>query len=351
MSDKARRGSSKYETWLTKSDEWLAEVLQRGDPQDIDLALQILHDRYQAKLERRLIGKFPEDWVETVIQNIWISFYNEVKVKGITKQVSSLLGKIAKRREIDAIRQRQAERRIENDIPINWGDDEDGLQIEVLDEPFEEQIDKRVQLRFLRQIPFIDSVLSDCERVLWILREQLGYPSITVGRLTGKQSYTVHSALYTARKKAKEFIESEEYELSLATQELRGLISSPSLQSGSLVVERFSNCITPHLTPDEIKPLGMTNEELQANYAASLLLPWEPDQDDEMGGPSLILTRKTDWTKMQDTFKRLRKNRTETEYLSPEECLLKIDRDNENIILTVEQMLEFLLESDALVKT
>ncbi|MEW5957681.1 MAG: sigma-70 family RNA polymerase sigma factor [Chloroflexota bacterium] len=347
MNEEQSDWSGKYDNWsATRSDEWLVEVLVGESPEEIDVATRILQERYQEKLERYVYKKLPKDWVEDVTQEIWLAFYNKVKAEQIKTGVSNLLWRLARNKRVDAVRRLTAERSIEDDVPIGSGGAQDEIEIASPNEPMEEFLEKQIQLQFLPQIPFVDSLLSDCERVLWVLREQLDYPSPVVARLTDKKSQTVYSALSMARKRVREYLESEDFYLRIANQELQRGPSYLRLHDGGLVVERFTNCIIPQLTPDELTPLGLTSEEFRANYVASLLLPWEPHQGGETGYPSLVLARRLDWESMQEMFEQLYRNPSDTDLISPEECLLKIDVDQDNLVLRVEQMLEFILEPE-----
>ena len=97
MSHANTRQSTKWDQLSSKSDSALVEVLRKSeDKEEENLALQILQDRYQPKLERLLRRELPSDWVDEIAQEIWIGFYNYVCVKEVYKGVPNLLWGIAR---------------------------------------------------------------------------------------------------------------------------------------------------------------------------------------------------------------------------------------------------------------
>jgi hypothetical protein len=249
--------------------------------------------------------------------------------------VFALLKTIAFRRCAEEIKKQEKERKFEENIPLP---EESGQQV---------FLEKKEIDQFVRQLPFA-APLSECPRVVFALRGLYEYPPRVVARLIGKSRGTVDTHYSNAKTKVREYLKGRDYELDVASRKWPWTAYRLAQQAPSLVVERFANCVTPQLTPDELEPLGLTVEEFQNNYVASLMLPWEPIESEELRYPSLVLTRRPEWDNMQEMFAQLKKDRHAADQISPEECLLKldVDVDNEHIILSVEQILEFFPEPE-----
>ena len=321
---------------LKKSDEELLAALRGEDPQEIDLAMQTLQTKYGDMVKNYAYKMVKwHTWVEPddIVQESFIGFYKYVRGKNVKKGVRSLLMGIAHNKCVDALKKQEHERKLENDIPLSEQTDvEEYLEREELSESIE-------------QLPFI-SPLSDCQRVVLVMRGLYQYSPRVVARLMGKSRGTIDSHFSAANKRVEVYLKSEEYELDIASKDWPRAASYAEIQKPSLVVERFANLITPRFTSEELKPLGLAIEEFRANYVASVMLPWEPPQKGKPGYLSMVLTRRQDLESMQSMLKRLSKDRKNPDELSPEECLLKVDIDNKNIVLTVEQMVEFLPEPE-----
>ncbi len=351
--------------WTQKSDEELTAALQSDDPDDGKRALEVLAEKHQEKLAAYMRAKMPQDWVDEAVQNTWQSFMTNVRRGETIGNVGSLLWTHAERRRADVVRKLTAERRIEhNRHPLDtaYDDDTRGFQADVgLERKLEEY---EVNLyrgsigRMAQQASFIDTLLSDCQRVLWTLRVMHAYPPKTVARLMGKTIGVVYTETSEARKVVWDYGNSEEFELAGAGQAPEAPWLPNALPISATVIERFAEPALPRLTPDELKPLGLTNQELQQHYQASLMLPrWYDGAGDLVPTPPfLVLTRRPDWEQMQTLFARLKRDPADLPDEFPEEALIRVDVEADYIHLRVEpihQMVpddpEFSLEPDTYV--
>ena len=141
---------------------------------------------------------------------------------------------------------------------------------------------------------------------------------------------------------------SEEFEIYTANRESSGGLAIDIVKPGGLIVERVSECFTPHFTPDELRPLGLRVEEFQNDYVATLMLPRPSSDEAQVIQPSLILTRRPDWDEMQQMFNHLYRDRVagDPEFLSPEEFLVRIDLEDKHFALSPEQLFEFIPEPE-----
>ena len=338
----------KYKSWEDEPDEWLVEVLQSGDPVEAQVARQMLRQRYDRKLRILILRKISPGHEEDVLREIWLAFFSIVRREKIRKGVSNLLLTLMRNKRADEVRRIRRERNIEeNHVSLDWDESKAETTVASLHDPIEDQLEKRVQKQTLRQIPYRTNLFSPCERVFWILREQLDYPLPLIARITAKKPNVIFSALYNAREKVKKFVASHDFDFFETDQDLRDDIW-PEQRETKLVVESFSNCVVPQLTPDELKPLGLSVEAFQKRYAASIMLPRYDPEDIEIGLPYLVLTQRRDWDEMRTMFKRLSRRRglKKLDFLSPEQCLLKLDQADENVIVTPDQVFEFLPEPD-----
>jgi|GEM_PF-3173377 len=321
-----------------KSDEWLVGALRGEDPQEIELAMQKLRERYGSRVRRNAYHRIQgHEWVDLddIVQDTFEGFYKYVRGHEVRVSVSALLNNIAYNKCANEINKQDKERKFEYDIPVS---EESGGEV---------VLEKKERDQFARQLPFA-SPLSECQRVVFATRGLYEYPPRVVARLLGKDRSTVDTHLSVAMKRVRGYLKSKDYALDVASLEWPWTPYRKAQQPPRLVVERFANCISPQFTPDELEPLGLTVEEFQDNYVASLMLPWEPIESEELRYPSLVLTRRPEWNSMQEMFALLKKDRHASDQISPEECLLKldVDIDNEHIILSVEQILEFFPEPE-----
>jgi RNA polymerase sigma factor (sigma-70 family) len=334
-----KRSTGEREEMDSKSDSYLVEVLRGEDEEEIKQAETILFEKYFPQLTQRAAAMLKrEKWIEPgdVARDILLKFFEYVKTTDLNVgNVKSYLMKMTKNKCLDELEKWKKEINFENDIPLR--------EYEAGEGP-EENLEKAELQEFVRQLPFT-SPLTDCQRVVFALQGLYLYPPRVVARLMGKGRRTVYTHYYDAKKRVKKYLQSEDYELGLAVREWPAEYQTAA-QAASLVVERFANPTSPGFTPEELEPLGLTVEEFRSNYVASLMLPWEPLKLEELGYPSLVLTRRPEWESMREMFNRLHDDRSDTDQISPEECLLKIDIDNEHIVLTVEQILEFLPEPE-----
>jgi hypothetical protein len=110
-----------------------------------------------------------------------------------------------------------------------------------------------------------------------------------------------------------------------------------------MAIERFAEKLIPQLTPDELKPLGLSLNELQTHYVTSLIMPREPDPTKKSDHINyLLLTRQSDWQLMQQLFQQIRRNPEAQQDEFPEECLISVKVDGDNLELNIETMLRML---------
>jgi len=343
--------NTKYDSWSKKTDEQLAEILKAGDEEEQTLAGQFLRTRYQSQLFSYFYNKLPYEWLEHPTQEMWAAIYATVKDKGIEKGLSNLLWTIAKRTRAQAVRKLTSERNVETNIS----------EIEKLNARQRELISRSVEEDFLEQenrqialhLPFTTYKLSDCERVVWTLRQILGYSPSVVARLMGKDRGTIDTTLYNARKKWETYKKDSDFHLT--SQELDRISQRAKLQKSSLVLDRFACPMTPQLTPDELQRLNFSDEDFRSNYLVSLILP-QGEEKRFLGHnrPYLLLSRREEWDNMQKNIEILHKSQREFDAYEllypeceiwntiPEEFLFSVDVIDENILLTPLSFIDFL---------
>lgn len=331
--------------WSEKPDIWLTDALQSEQPDEVESALSAFQAKYRMQLERYVRRSLPFDWVEDVLQEIWVGFYRRARVERIENS-AALLKRIAQHKRADAVRRLYAERAIESDQPAPEDADDDRFGVvasveEILAHAEQRWVEEQ-QLDHLAQAPFLESMFSDCERVLWILRAFYDYPSRVISRLLGKQVNNVDSQYRYARKRLLHYFQSEEFALALAQPTLPGILAYALEKQASFVVDRFAQQVTPQFALDELKPLGLTPETFQEQYVISLMMPWwyEAQQTFKTNLPSLLLTRRTDWQRLQHGLKQLAKNPARTDLAFPEECLINVDVEEDAIRLSVQVLIE-----------
>jgi DNA-directed RNA polymerase specialized sigma24 family protein len=351
MSDRETRSLRTRGQLSRKSDLALAEVLKKSEePREVNLALEILQERHQAKIKKFLRQKLPSEWVDDIEQEIWFGFYNYVCVKEIDKGVPNLLGTIARNKRVDAIKRLSAERAIEHDLPDeDYGDAARILETgQTIEEIIQQELDwmreKSLPDVPLQFPPLIDSVLTDCQRVLWVLSEFHDYPPATAAKLLGKTRNNLYAHTFNAKQRITDFVYSEEFQLAQENQKLPQIWQPNVRPEHATVIESFTEQIKPKLTPDEIRPLGLTLQELHDNYVASLVLPRWFNQDGEVDStpPSFLLTRKPDWETMAHLFERLKRDPEDLPDEFPEQCMIRVNVDDGNLSLRVEPMLQII---------
>jgi len=281
--------ATKHDSWARNSDEWLAGVVQAADRDDRDVAMHILWDRYQAQLLGYASHQLGGDHylAEDTAQQIWLEFEKRVRLEGVKQSARTLLFTIAKRRCIDAlrnkIRKQQTELNIENNMP-----GEKDIEEAMVEQEVQESIS-----RMLFTHPML-SRLSHCERAVWMLRAVLDYKTPMVTRLMNKSRGTIYTTLHNTAKELERYRKSQDYELdlvggSMSTSE--GLLS----KKPKIILDWFMNALEPQFTDDELHPLYVTAKELHDGYRAHLLLPWEFQSDklSELPNVFLLLTSST----------------------------------------------------------
>src|SRR6266487_5922454 len=246
----------------TKYDSKTPEILlieairdKDADTDEQSCAMQELLQRYQHSLSNFVRMSLPNDWVEDVIQDIWEGIIKEIRVEGVRKGFSNLLYTIARNTRADAVEALTIERKIEADIPLS------NLRGKSAEENSD---DLWGQKQILHNLLFKKSYLSDCQRVLWLLKEKLDIPSSIVARLTGKNISNVDVATHNAKKKIKRYFNGKEYYIDLATLETKDHLSHSHQQYTKIIVERFSNSIQPNFTPEELYPLALTVDDCRS---------------------------------------------------------------------------------------
>ena len=330
--------SNEIADFSKKSDDWLVGAIRSNNPQQISLALETLETRYGASLRKQAYSILKKGgWIEPddIVQEVFLGFMKTVRVHDVREGVKQLLRSITHNKCMDAIKLQNREMELEGDIPIS---EYQGVEI---------NLEKNELRQFAHQLPFT-AKLSECQRLVLSLRTLHEYPPVVVARLMGKSRGTIDTHFSKANERLIDYFEGQEYEVDLASLQQPSIEGFVRLPKASLVVEMFANPINPHFTTDELKPLGLDAEEFHTHYIASLIMPWEPaDKKGELGQPSLLLTRRTEWQEMVEMFNRLKQDKNDTDQLSPEQCLIKVDIDaNDNFLLNVEQILEILPEPE-----
>lgn len=339
-------------SWSTqKSDIQLVEMLRAADQAEIDLALRVFQDRYQPKIERYLSYRLPYDWIPDVTQEIWIDFYTYVRVNEVRIGVSSVLWGIVRNKCADAVNQLTRERQIEYDSPAKERITD--AEMAAVEMPVEELIVNKEQLEFLRQIPFSRSLLSDCERMLWTLRYNMGYSPSVVARLTGKEKQNVYSALSQAIKRVKDFLSSDDYLLTVAGGELsraelarhvsNSLAATQKAQRRTSAwskilgtVELTTNPLKPKLTPDELNYIGLTTQEFQTNFiACTMLIENYPPAEEQQARAFLLLVEQPEWELWSAKWELWSALEQEQRWISlePGAWRVAVDVENENMTL------------------
>jgi RNA polymerase sigma factor (sigma-70 family) len=315
-----------YHSWKTsRSEEWLADAWRKGDQLDKDLAGLILFENYQPRLLRYLAMKLPYDWVEPTAQEVWVSFYKVVTVKGVRKGVPNLLWTMAKARRADAVRKLHIERNIESNVPLMGklsGREEDEAE-----EPIEKRAFHGETLREERQ--FVNQILtprlSECERVILQMRGLLGCSTPFICKLLGKSRGTVYSTLYVTKQYLKKYWQSEDFDVDLANREIRDAASDKPVLPTVAVFEYLSNPISPGFIDDEVLPFGFLTGSFHRAFVCSILLPWSDDPESlylafnplregiprfqlEPNQPYLVLTERTEWDSKKGLLDAIIKN-------------------------------------------
>lgn len=327
-----------------KSDEQVAILLISEDTSDMEAAAEELDRRFRPQLLAMMRSELQTSYVDDAIQETWKGFREAIRRDGYVKNARGLLRTIAKRRKIDVIRKRKAERQIELDLDPGEGTGDDVTQGFGAHPSFEDELldtEERLRAEHLRgSLPyyaFTDAVLSDCQRIIWTLRVICGYPSKTVARLIGKKNGNIRVQVHKARRWIRAYYESEEFELARENEEMPHIWSPKSIPAQATLVEYFAEQAIPRLTPEELKPLGLTNEDIERGYNVSLMMP---RMFDEVHGqtttpPYLVLTRKSEWDEMERHFERLAADPEDLPNEFPEQAMIEVHVEKKDIILRV----------------
>jgi DNA-directed RNA polymerase specialized sigma24 family protein len=328
--------------WESQTEEELVAALLSGHTPDLEQALAELRRRHQVWLEPFMRSKLAPYVIEDTIQDTWFDFYRKAIRDGRVDSVRGLLTSIAQGKRADAAEKVRKEREIEHDLVPQHTDYDDATQVVggtiSIEEnliAIEEQLRRRQYLATGQYYPFTDGILGDCQRVLWVLRVIFDYPSKTVARLMGKDVNNIDSQISQARAKVRRYYRSEQYELDQMNNEMPHVWAPTFIPAQATLVEYFSERALPRLTPDELKPLGLTNEEIEQGYRVSMMLPrWF---DEELGQcqepPFLVLTRKSEWKEMERLFNRLSAHPEDLPNEFPEQALIEVHVEDGNLLL------------------
>lgn len=184
-----------------KSEEGIIKALRGEDPEEIDLAMRTLESEYGSQIKNYALKMVRwHRWVkpDDIVQEAFVGFYKYVRGKEVKKGVRPLLMSIAHNKCVDALKRQERERKFENNIslPEQMGT--------------EEYIERMELNQFVGQLPFT-SPLSDCQRVILVMRGLFLYSPLVVARLMGKSRGTIDTHLSDANKRVKEYLNSEDY--------------------------------------------------------------------------------------------------------------------------------------------
>jgi RNA polymerase sigma factor (sigma-70 family) len=328
--------SSQSEKWAKASDSFLLEVLRGENPEDVQLAMSLIQEQYVESLRRHVRNDLRgEDRVDDILGELWLRFYDMARLGKIQlrENLRTYLHGIARNLCSDAIRSFQSEVDIELDrVPAKFISVPDDDQLEY----DEARLRRDLQLDHLPELPFLNYVLSDCERVLWALREVYRYPVQTIARLLDKKLSNASWYLNRARAQVVDYFNGEDFEHALAAREYPRLWGPPSIDEEAEVIERFTEELTPRFTPEELSPLGLSMDELRSEYVTSLMIPrWFPKDTDALKPslPYMLLARRQDWPTFQRIHTRMAMDPSYLPDEFPEESLIKLDISGKHIKL------------------
>jgi DNA-directed RNA polymerase specialized sigma24 family protein len=281
-----------------KTERQLVEIIRGDDKNDRARAAIIIHQQYDPILLGFIMKRLScslED-AQPIAHEVWVGFYQRVELQGLKTGIAELLfGKqgIARRRVFDVYRQKRIrEPSIENDTPALKHHVNPAALQESLEDLIIQSESRREEQAFFQQI--INSQLSDCERVIWILTKRIGCEPEIVARLMGRKRQTIYSAMHNAMEALKEYACSEQYGFDRDVW-MGG--ANVELETGqpTTLIERFAEPCVPHLTSEELAPLGLSWEEFSNHYVCSLILPALGSKEDVL----LLLTRREPFEFMQ----------------------------------------------------
>lgn len=336
-------------TMQNRSDGWLLDVLRGDDLTDVDAAMRALQARYRNKVRSYLARKLPPQWLDDIEQKIWLDIYRQARIREI-RDLAAYLGGMMRNVRAREVSKRRDERACEMDFDAeapsdniaHWTSSPSIEEQLAADEAYMVQTH---QLDLLQQLPFIDLELSDCQRVYWLLRAIYRYPSKVVGRLLGRSVNNIDVQTKKSRTLLKQYFASDAFQAALAQAQLPQVWTPrPNPQSG-VVVERFAEAIVPQLSEDELKPLGLTQAELQQHYVASLILPrWQVDAEMNLGGIAMLLARRGDWADWQELCARLARGEGRVDEYIREECFLNLEIEDGYIHVDIHPLVELIPE-------
>lgn len=305
-----------YEGWIAQTDDWLLEAWRKEDQPERNIAATIVEARYRKELTDYVRRKLPEDWVEDTVQDVWVEFWAYLKTHETRVGLPQLLiGGIGHNVRVDAVKKLVRERQIEAGILTEKAPNT--FQLARLADEIQElrslEIAKQ-RVAFLRELPREERLLSDCQWVMWKLCKNFLFPSPEVARLMGKSTGVVYSSVSAAKQRLQGHIRAQDfsYVSENGTTARSREVGGSDVGSGP-IFDWFSAPLLPQLTPEELKPLSLTHEELHAEYHVSLWVPnsvLKSAPDDPADEPAtLLLTPRKHLNEMQFTLEALHKNR------------------------------------------
>lgn len=315
-----------------KSDEWLVAALLSEDEDLRNAVASFIMETHGPDLERYLRKKLPRVWADQALSEVWAGFYQTLQRQGVRESIGQLLGSISKNKRSDTVDVMQRETQFEADIPYELA----GL------EQVEESVELGELATYLLGLPYEDSVLTSCERIVWALEKQYQFPRDVISRILGKSRDTLNTHFSNAKKRILQRVMSDEY-MPRYWHDNPFMIRDPHFSDSAVIIENFGSWFLPRLTPEEIKPLGLPKVELERNFGAMLMVPrWKKGggSNTEYGKLSLLLVRQETQDQWSKEVGRIKRHPEANRFRFPEACLVDLDVDNGYIDLSVQTLVE-----------
>jgi DNA-directed RNA polymerase specialized sigma24 family protein len=330
--------SMDYDFYDNKGDEWSVAALLSDDQELRNAVAEYLMAKHNPDLIRYLRKRLPKSWAELAISEVWAGFYRTIQSQGVRESIGQLLGGIAKYKWVDMMKLRERERQLEADIPYELASMTTVEDMVELDELTEYKIG----------VPYGNSVLTPCQRVIWALERQYEFPREIISRILGKSRGTLDTHMSQANHKVKAEIEAER-DRPMYWHDNPFAAERRSMSDAAVIVENFGSWLIPQLTPEEIEPLGLRQVELAQNYHALLIVPrWKrAASDTEYGQLSLLLVRREAKDQWKKEVGRIERNPEAKRFRFPEACMVDLDVDNGSINLSVQMLVEIWPDIDS----
>lgn len=324
-----------------KSDVWLVDALRSADEADRNAATAHIMEAHTPQLRAFMRKKLSAAWAEDALNDTWLAFYAAVRRSGVETSIGQLLGGIATHKRADKVAYVAQEKRVEADLPYDLDDPWDSIgaanDVDVVGE-----VEADEARDYLLGLPYGQSVLTPCERMLWALEKQYEYPRETIARILGKGRDTLNTHLSNAHLKVRRFLHRGDY--APETWDDNPFPNrNPHFSDQVVIIESFESWFLPRLNEEELEPLGMSAEELEENYTSLLLVPrWKASERDatEYGGLDLLLIRKDDTAQWRKEAGRLMRNPAAKRFRFPATCLIHLDVDNGLLKLEPQTLIE-----------